>query len=258
MIDHREVLEIVRETRSLSLPHWGNIESTSKSELFSDLVTEIDKGVENFLKDKLQELYQDIPFVGEEFGGDRNKETFWLCDPIDGTVHYVRGMPFSTTMLCLIENGMVVFSCIYHFVSDDMYHAIRGEGAYKNDICISVSDRPLKGAYIGYESNETIKGMKELRENVASHGCAIVRTINCGWEFSMVAEGKLDARIQANPYGQIYDFAPGSLLVEEAGGVVKNFGSDSYNYKDLSFVASNRQVYSDLEGAGLLSKALNS
>jgi myo-inositol-1(or 4)-monophosphatase len=252
MINQQEVQEIVRETRKISLPHWGNIESSSKSDSPSDLVTEIDKNIEGFLKEKLHELYPTIPFVGEEIGGDRDQETFWLCDPIDGTVHFVRGLPFCTTMLCLIENGTVVFSCIYHFVTDDMYFAIRGNGAYKNNTPIYVSDSSLKGAYIGLECNETIEGMTAIRHSIESNKCAIVRTINCGWEFSMVAEGKLDARIQINPWGDIYDFAPGSLLVEEAGGIVKNINSQTYDYRNLNFVATNKQIYSDIKSLNIL------
>ena len=247
MIDAEKVLGVVRETRAISLPKWGNIEATSKSDLASDLVTEIDNRIEEYLKEKLAALYPDIAFVGEETGGGRESETFWLCDPIDGTVHYVRGTALCTTMVCLIEKGEVVFSCIYHFVTDDMYHAVRGGGAFKNGKPISVSARPLKGAYIGYERNAEPDGAWDFRRPIMEKNCATVHTINCGWEFSMVAEGKLDARVQYNPWGDIYDFAPGSLLVSEAGGIVRNIGSDSYDYKNLSFIAANPVIYEELK-----------
>ena len=66
MIDAEKVLGVVRETRAISLPKWGNIEATSKSDLASDLVTEIDTRIEEYLKEKLAALYPDIAFVGEE------------------------------------------------------------------------------------------------------------------------------------------------------------------------------------------------
>ena len=54
-------------------------------------------------------------------------------------------------------------------------------------------------------------------------------------------------------YGKDYDFAPGSLLVSEAGGVVANIGKTTYDYRNLNFIASNRPVFTALtEGAGAL------
>ena len=148
-----KVLPIIRSTRSISLPNYGVVESLgSKTEKPFDVVTEVDKNVENFLREKLAIVYPEIKFVGEEHGGDRGAERFWLVDPIDGTGHYLRGLPFCTTMLALIENGVVTFSAIYDFLNDDMYWAEKAKGAYKNDTEIHVSNRNLNEAYISVET----------------------------------------------------------------------------------------------------------
>lgn len=63
----------------------------------------------------------------------------------------------------------------------------------------------------------------------------------------MVASGKLDARIQFDPWGYDYDFAAGSLLVAEAGGVVTNINSSEYDYRNLDFIAASPKVYKGLQ-----------
>jgi myo-inositol-1(or 4)-monophosphatase len=230
----------------MTLPHFGNIASTRKSVVASDVVTEIDIHVEKYLHEKLDEMHPEIPFVGEETGGDGTVKKFWLCDPIDGTGDFVRGLPFCTTMLCLIDDGLVVFSCIYNFVTDEMYHALRGGGAFKNGKPIRVSERKDIGIYIGYETKEREPHLLAIRTKVLLKKYALLKTFNAGWELCMVAEGKIEGRVQVEPYGKTYDFAPGSLLVDEAGGIVRNLGSMTYDYRNTNFIAGNEALIKDL------------
>lgn len=244
-----EIIKIVRATRKLTLPNFGKVEAKEfKSDSPASAVTEIDQVVENRLKEDLAALLPDIPFVGEEYGGDRASETFWLSDPIDGTSHYIRGIPFCSTMLALIDEGEVIFSVIYDFVNDDIYHAELGKGAYKNDEKISVSQRPLQQAYLSCEINannvENIEVLSAINSKVK-----VITTLSSGFEFVLVATGKLEGRIVYDAFGKDYDFAPGALLVKEAGGVVRNFKSDKYDYRNLNFIASNQDVYDKLVGS---------
>jgi myo-inositol-1(or 4)-monophosphatase len=244
------VLPILRSTRSITLPHWGKAKVMSnKGTRAHDVVTELDIAVEEQVKKELTELYPNIAFVGEEGGGDRDAQKLWLMDPIDGTAHFVRGLPFTTTMLAYIENGIVQCSAVYDFVRDDMYWAERGKGAYCNDTKISVSERRLKDAYVGWETHldipENSQRFKKLRKQTM-----IFSTISAGWEYAMVASGKLDGRVCFDPHGKDYDFAPGSLLVEEAGGVVRNIGKETYDYRNRDFIAANPIIYKELTQAG--------
>jgi myo-inositol-1(or 4)-monophosphatase len=218
-----------------------------KSISAASAVTEIDWLVEQKLKASLAKIMPMIPFVGEEFGGDRDSGTFWLSDPIDGTGHFIRGIPFSTTMLALIDKGEVIFSVIYDFLNDDIYHAELGKGAYKNGEKISVSDRTLQQAYMFYEFKPTTAG-KEVFDYLNTKS-TILQTLSSGFQFILVACGKADSFIVYDGYGQDYDFAAGSLLVKEAGGIVRNFKSDTYDYKNLSFIASNKTIYEELVGS---------
>jgi len=236
----------MQATRDLLLSNWGSakiIEQKSQWEV--DTVTELDYKIEDQVSSSLKAAFPDIEFVGEERGGNRQAERFWLMDPIDGTTHFVRGLPFCTSMLTLVENGKVTFSVIYDFLKDDFYWAGVGRGAFRNTTRLQVSSRPLSEAYINWESNLD-KGDNRRIYNQVRSTVMLVQTISAGWEFAMVASGKLDARICLNPYGYDYDFAPGAFLVAEAGGTVANIGSHTYDYRNTNLIAANPVIYKEL------------
>ena len=239
-------LPLFRKVRDILLPQYGNVETVrGKSESPVDVVTDVDEAVETYLAQALEGAFPHIPFVGEEGGGDRTAKQFWLCDPIDGTAHYVRGTPFCTSMLSLIDEGKVVFSAVYDFINDNMYFAERGHGAYCEDTKLSVSDRPLHKAYLDIETK--ITNPEHARIYHALRDQAVVfKTISAGFEFMMIASGKFEARIQLDPWGEDYDFAPGSLLVEEAGGRVANIGSHTFDYRNLNAIMANPVVFKEL------------
>ena len=240
------VLPIIRSLREVALAGWGNIEiMRNKTGRSHDVVTEIDHKVEEILKEKLATAYPAITFVGEEKGGDREAKTFWLVDPIDGTGDYVRGLPFSTIMLALIDGGQVIFSAIYDFIKDDMYWAERGKGAYKNNEPIHVSARSIKEAYIGIETR-SYKKENQIYFGKIHEEAGFFNSVSAGWELSMVASGKLDARISFDGYGKDYDYSPGTLLISEAGGMVTNLHSDTYDYRNTNVIAANPKVHSAL------------
>ncbi len=196
---------------------------------------------------ELGKFSADIGFRGEEFGVQAQAETTWLVDPIDGTSHFTRGLPFCTTMVALIENGQVVLSVIHDFVRDDTYWATRGGGAFCNGKRISVSERGLKHGMISFET-KLDKPQNNAKYLQVRGQANIIATLNCGFEFAMIASGKLEGRIGLEPYGADWDFAPGSLLVSEAGGVATNIGQNTYDYRNHDYLITNSVVHGELTG----------
>lgn len=242
----KNILPIIRRVREKLLPYYGKIAShDKKSEKVFEIVTELDISTEQFLKSEFFKLYPDIGFVGEENGGDRTARRFWLVDPIDGTSYFTRGMPFCTCQVALIENGQVVFSAIYDFVNDLMYSAEKGNGTFVNGAPIHVSNRSLCHSRLSVETH--LEKKENYQQYISAREKCVLLTIGCsGFEFAMVASGKLDGRLCFDGYGKDYDFAPGAFLVGEAGGKVANIGKTTYDYRNLNFIASNPIVFREL------------
>lgn len=242
----RALSEALRKARAMLMPFYGQAPNRPKEGGgAANVVTDQDYMVEDYLRVHLNSFDPGVGVVGEEYGGDRNAERFWLIDPIDGTGYFTRGIALCTSMLALVEYGEVVASFIYDFVRDELYKAERGRGATLNGMPLRVSERSLAEAYVGYEiCPDDPQGRKAISE--LGSRCVLQKIICSGYEHAMVASGKLEGRICLNPFGRDYDYAPGALLVVEAGGRVANIGSEFYDYRNLDFIAANPLVFEAL------------
>ena len=71
-------------------------------------------------------------------------EKYWVIDPIDGTANYFRGLNECCVSIALMEGDEALIGVIYNFNNDQMYTAIKDNGAFLNNTKISVSDIALK------------------------------------------------------------------------------------------------------------------
>ena len=237
---YHEVQDILRQTRTISLPHFGKIAYADKGDRGVDLVTDIDIAVEEFLREKLHERDPSIPFVGEETGGDSSVGTYWICDPIDGTDPYVRGMPFATTMLALIRDDQVEYGFIYDFLTDTLFHAKRSAGAYRDDTPIHVQSVHDRQAEVFVESRDYALKLALYEKYLYVHA------ISAGNFFCLLAQGKIDAIVVKDCYGKEYDFAAGMLIAQEAGAKVTNIGTETYDHRNLDAIAAPKELHTEL------------
>ncbi len=241
-----KVIPIIKEAGKELAGFFGNVEVLNQKDGSPvNVVTELDLKIEKYLAENLNKIYPSIEFFGEEFGGKENAERYWLADPIDGTAHFLRGIPFCTLMLALVESGKVVFSAIHNIASGETFWAEKGQGAKKDGKAIHVSSRPLSSAYLTFEIN------LDKKENVdffisLKNRCVMFETVSCGFEFALIAQGKTEGRITIDPWGKDWDFAAGTFLVSEAGGTVLNLSKDSYDFKNHNFIAANPIVHKEL------------
>jgi myo-inositol-1(or 4)-monophosphatase len=222
----------------------GNIEHHLKDD--KSVVTEMDTFVEEKLKEAMFELDSSIGFGGEEGGVDFTQPTFWLADPIDGTEAFIRGLPFATSMIALIDNNEPVFSLIYNFTLGDFYVAIKGHGATANGHPIHVSSRGMDRAWVMLKMTEDTPNATSLTEALSQKVQRIRRFAGAGFDYHSIANGSMDGLIQFLGHGHEWDFAPGALLVREAGGRVANIGSEQYNYRVFDHIAANPIIFDAL------------
>jgi len=239
---------VIRHTleglRPRLLETQGNIEHRLKDD--KTAVTEMDLLVEDRLRQSLAAFDKRIGFGGEESGVDLEQPTFWLVDPIDGTEPFIRGMPFATNMIALIHHGEPILSVIYNFVLDDYYVAIKGEGATCNGHTIHVSSRGMGRAWVTIGTASGESGVEGLYDRISTTVNAVRRYGASGFEYTQIASGALEARITFHGHGFAWDFAPGALLVQEAGGRAANIGATSYDFRNLNHIVANSTTFEEL------------
>lgn len=225
------------------LSKHGHIHHTKKEDNSS--VTELDLLVEKELIATISALDPTVGFYGEEYGAQGNTERFWTIDPIDGTEAFIRGLPFCTNMLAYIDNGEVTVAVIYNFVLNEYYQAVRGKGTTLNGKRVQVSKRTIEHACVEFEIKHDNEQDRKTYFELPRF--STVKFSAAGFGFCQVASGRIEARVSYNAYGKIWDYAPGTLIVEEAGGTVANIGSSRYTYQNTNLIASNSVIHSDLQ-----------
>lgn len=190
-----------------------------------DWVSEVDRNAENIVRAILEKRTPDFSIIGEEYGGDIENlasRMTWLVDPLDGTNNYLRGMRLSTTLISLVVDGEPVIGVIYDAFNDETYHVVQGQGAFKNNQPIKVSNRPLEKAGLVVELKNTTENF-EIFSNILEIADYYRAFYSGGISQAFVADGVLDGAVVQYEGSGPWDFAAGMLLVREAGGVVSGF-----------------------------------
>lgn len=233
------LLEVSKAKRPDILTAHGNIVPEIKSNLTP--VTVLDQELEELYREALSKLDANIGFHGEELGAEGNTNTFWLIDPIDGTENLVRGLPNVRNMVTLIHNDEPVFAFVYRPISDELFVATKGGGAFKNGVRQQMVERPLNRSLLELSVPIDEPGAAEIWQAVFAKVFAFKIS-----DFLHVVEGKLDGHIVYKSKGGIWDYVPRALLIAEAGGRVANIGLDTYDYRNMDFLATHPAHFDEL------------
>lgn len=213
----------------------------------ADLVTEYDKGIQEQLEIGLKKILPEAKFIGEEGSSDElTDEGFaFVVDPIDGTTNFVKDYHMSAISVALLKGKEVVAGVVYNPYLDEVFYAIKGEGAYCNGKKISVSSQPLDKALVLFGSSPYDKSLFPKTIEVLSEyfykALDIRRCGSAALDLCCVAAGRAELyfELQVSPW----DFAAGKLLVEEAGGVVTTLDGKPLSFEGkTSIIAKNNVI----------------
>lgn len=207
----------------------------------SNFVTKYDIKIEEFLKENLVQLLPCSSFYGEESGGNITNHYTWIVDPIDGTTNFIHGLPFSIS-IGLVKDSKTLLGIVYNPTTHDVYSAISGKGAYKNNNPIHVSnhDKIQNSVFAFGFPYDTTKTESILRKvwKVKQEGAADIKRIGpASLDVCRVAEGKLDGYFELDL--QPWDLAASILILEEAGGSLVKMNGEKFNYTKSSILAIN-------------------
>ncbi len=218
----------------------------------NDLVTNIDREIEQFFINRINTDFPNHKILGEEGFGDDIKSlegVIWMLDPIDGTMNFVHQKRNFAISLGIYQDGVGILGYIYDIVHDELYSAKKGEGAYINDERLpQLEVTALSEAVIGvnarwiapnrYIDHEKMIGLVLDCRGTRSYGSAAM-------ELAYVASGRLDAYIsmRLSPW----DIAGGMVIAGEVGAVATNLhGIPSSLLGQDSFIVARPGLHHDI------------
>lgn len=211
------------------------------------VVTEIDQKSEEIIVDILQDK-SNYPILGEE-GGLRGEkgDIYWVIDPLDGTTNFTRKIPLCAVSIALIKNNQVEVGVIYNPLLNELYSAQKGSGSYFNDRLIKVSNTSsLKESVIFINNGYPEDDKKRSAEATNRLGLNVtVRKFGTSaLELGYVAKGSMEAFLCSGD--ELWDYAAGILIVEEAGGKITDWKGSLWDNSNSFICASNNLIHDQI------------
>lgn len=201
-----------------------------------------------------------IPILSEEgrqmlYDERRNWELFWLVDPLDGTVEFIKGNNEFTVNIALMSERMAVCAVVYVPYLQKAYIASRGVGSFLveniapsadacysyDEICALREQLPLKSAaHNGYRiavsrSHQTPETEQYINAVRAERDDVVVIEQGSSYKFCMLAEGAIDYYPRTT-HTYEWDTAAAELILAEAGGITRTLPDKQqlkYNKENL-------------------------
>lgn len=198
-----------------------------------DPVSYVDRQAEELLRERCARLLPEAGFILEESGGfGQEKEFLWVIDPLDGTKNFVHGIPLFGISVALLHQKEPLLGVVYAVPQDELFWAVRGEGAYlgKERLHVSTVEDPDKllvvTGFMYRDPHRSELYFQALNEVMRRFG-GLRRLGSAALDLAYVAAGRLDVffEMDLNPW----DVAAGALIVQEAGGKVTDFAGHT-NY----------------------------
>lgn len=214
-----------------------------------DILAEADTKAEALILEKIRVTYPEHGYISEEAGEYRPEATYvWVIDPVDGTINYARNIEEFCIVIALMKDDQVVLSVIYQPVTGKLYTAVRGHGAFLNDKPLSVSsEETMQDAIAATDVTANVQHRKQMLVKLTSIGMQVrhVRIFgSSALHLARIAEGQIDVYFKTS--FKYWDFAAGSLLVEEAGGKVTDFEGNPLSPQSTTVLVSNSILHDDL------------
>ena len=248
------MLTAARQAGKKLVRDFGGVENLQVSvKGVSDFVSAADIQSEKILINELSRAYPDYDILAEEAGEIKNSKNDnplkWIIDPLDGTTNFLFGIPHFAISIALQKNGETLSGIVYNPITDDLFWAVKGKGAFCNNKRLRVSVREKFGSCtIG--TGIPHKGLKDHEEylvgltKIMGNAAAIRRFGTASLDLVYVAAGKFDGFWEKNL--KIWDIAAGALIVTEAGGRVTDFRGMNGYLESGNIVSSNFKIHDEL------------
>ena len=221
----REILDLIcaaeREAAALILQAHGILAECKSGR--RDVVTEYDRRVQALLVERLSAAVPGARFFCEENDrhDDLRAEAVFVIDPIDGTMNFVHGFHHSCISVAYMSRGVLRAGAICNPYAEELFTALRGEGAWCNGRPIHVFKGGIADSLVcvgtAPYNAELIDRSFQLIRKACLAGLDIRREGAAALDLCTVAAGRAGVFFELKL--SLWDYAAGKLIVEEAGGV---------------------------------------
>lgn len=246
-------LSLSLEAGRLILPLWKNVAVNHKAD--GSEVTDADLGAEQLLRKRISERYPDHAILGEEFGGERNRdaEHLWLLDPVDGTASFALGLPLFGTLIGYLRRGKPCVGVIAAHALGEVVYAASGQGCLhqrNQSTAKRVRTSPVAEVSDAYVVSTTLEDTDIDPRNPTSSVCLsrlYRESRRFRWSgdcinYALLCQGCIDVALdtRVNPW----DVAAVTPCVREAGGVLTSLdGSDDVIWQPDVVASANAKLH---------------
>lgn len=250
-MNYEEILDLVHSTRSIifneEMAHAVTVKGAA------DYVTKVDVAVQEYMRKGLEEKTPGVILLAEEQENNNlnPEKSYWILDPIDGTTNLIHDYRMSAVSLGLYEQGQITFAVVYNPFTEETFHAVRGQGAFLNGKPIHVSHREAFDTCIislgssPYEKDKAAM-LFPIFQNIFMETADFRRSASAALDLCYVAAGRIDGYFEFNL--KPWDYAAGSLIIEEAGGTITDWNAKALSYLyNSSVISCTPEIYEKLK-----------
>ena len=231
---------------------FGEIENLQvSSKAPGDFVSSADKRTEKILIDEFQKAYPEHGIITEETGiiNKSNKNNRWIIDPIDGTMNFLNGVPQFAISIGYEENQEIKCGVIFNPITNEMFIAEKGSGAFLNNSRIRVSNK--KNLQDSLLVTGGPKQSSKIKDKIFSEYISVSKKVSnvrkfgsASLDLAYVASGRFDGYWQREL--NYWDVAAGIIIVKEAGGFVDFFEENNNSDLKRNIIATNSIIHNEL------------
>lgn len=213
----------------------------------NDLVTDADLASEKTIIEVIKSHFPDDEILAEESQAKRSLPNgrIWIIDPIDGTTNFAHTFPFYCVSIALWDNHEPKAALVLEVAHQELFTAIKGEGAFLNGDRIHVSKNTdpsssLLGTGFPYNNLSLVDNYLKLFKRMMEKTHGVRRPGTAAWDLCNVACGRFEGFYE---YGlSPWDVAAGALIIQEAGGIITDWDdSDNWLFGER-IIAGNQAI----------------
>ena len=183
---------------------------------------------------------------------DPQAESLWIVDPLDGSLNYMRGIPFFSISIGFRHNGLHRLGVVYDPCRDELFHAVYRRGAYLNGRRI-ITARMAEGAdayrealvatdWPAHAGQRTT--VAQILRQLAGEVVSVQLLGSPALALCYIAAGRLDAYFHLHL--KLWDVGAAVVILEEGGGVLTDAEGSTWQHSDGGYLATNGIIHGQL------------